>query len=235
MNGYRFLLVASVFSLFAVSSCQENGSESKEEKLVETVDQIPEYRKLPPYVQFYIPEGERIKGDSIRAQEAFVEASGLPLSRTVKNWMQGDSASRAKEMYESYVQSNKDHRYMDFYRQYAGWVLISRTGLLERDDTAALQFTKQLLYDMLESKYIGFGLVYFTANHLRENDMLTDDELSELKSLVKNNRKYLPKQTPEQHLQKPLPPVAGVPSDFDENIRRANQDQERYYEMIMKL
>ncbi|PZX63711.1 hypothetical protein [Hydrotalea sandarakina] len=128
------------------------------------------YQQFTPSVQFVsslqIPS--KTNETLIEEQKAFIVSGGLPGMQELKEWAELHTPLEAYNIYEKFIQANANHPYINTYRQYGGWLILSRLKLLSTQNTNEIF---AVLQQLVQSQYEGYGLLNYTLQYLRNQHM----------------------------------------------------------------
>lgn len=141
-----------------------------------------EYQTLNPSVRFYIEPDSKIP--DIESQNLFISKSGLPLRLDFFEWQKDHDLSQAISLYTSYIEKHANDKYINTFRQYQGWLLLTHYDLLSTNtrENEVLIITKELI----RSKYTGYGQLYHALNYLIQNRTISETEAADMYSQVKS-------------------------------------------------
>ena len=136
-----------------------------------------EYQKFPPHVQFKKEEGNGDGNGYIQKQNRFIASSGLPTVSNMLEWTKTKTVAQTKALYLSFKANHFDHSYISVFKQYQGWLHLTRLGILSNTDEESLAFTRLLTQDLIATQYKGYGLLYYALKHLKDHQALTRENI----------------------------------------------------------
>lgn len=173
-----------LLSCFLIIACkQENittNIPNKAEELKNNIDKtqvrtqarsytaIAPYQQLAPQVKFYI---DPISGKmDTREQHTFIKNSGLPLEPEFEVWSDTHTLQEAIHLFDNYSNMQGNNKYINTFKQYEGWLLLTHYDLLSANSEGSVDNVKLILNRLIEAKYEGYGLLYYTLDYLRSKD-----------------------------------------------------------------
>ena len=143
------------------------------------------YQTFKPFVKFKttgeIPHKNQTQ--LLKEQEEFIANSGLPNHKNISLWIQNHSLNDAINSYVNYIKENQQHIYINSFKQYGSWLILTKLKLLSTTDEKSIAyFTNELI----STHYIGFDILLYNLNKL---DALQYNK-SEIKSMAKNILDY---------------------------------------------
>ena len=180
------------------------------------------YDAFPAYVQFAV--GEDGRSFDPEAQKQFLASGELPLETGFYDWAKKHSAAESLAIYNEFIRQNASHPWINVYRQYYGWLMLTRHKLLSTGNEETTNAVAQIVSNLVDARYEGYGLLYYALNYLKSHGAPVD--LSALgknivyyhASLTQHRKAKMEAQKPDTH-----------PSD-DRNIRA----QQRFEELLAK-
>ncbi len=121
------------------------------------------YQSLPAFVAYYRDSGQPAPAFAI--QNDFIASSGLPLQADIVEWSQHHSIDEAVALCKAFIEHNNTHPYLNTFKQYSGWLLMTHYHLLD-EGSANQQTVLYLLNNLAEARYKGYQLLYLGLRYL---------------------------------------------------------------------
>lgn len=170
-----------------------------------------DYQKLSPGVKFHRDNNEAPLNP--QSQFLFIAESGLPLEQDFFEWQKSHSQQEAVELYESYIEKQKGHKYLNTFKQYQGWLLLTRFDMLS--NPASTQAVDYIVSELIESKFENYGLLYYSIAYLNENKANSKEKIKysfeKISDYAKNDTNDYSKPFTNEDVKSPKPlPQAGL-------------------------
>lgn len=237
---------ALIMTVLLYSSCkqEETVTKSNATKLQQQVTESQAfaltlnegYQKLPAFVQYY--KDPAAEDYDFESQNFFIASSGLPLEAGFPTWSKQHSVDEAVELCKSFIASHQDHKYINVFKQYSAWLLITRYKMLS-PYTGENENVEYLTVNLIDAKYKGYNLLYCCLQYMKDNKVKTEAELKALsKAVIKysqpadKNDNHPANATAATQTNKPIDPrMQELINKYDEEVNR-NQE---YLSQIMGL
>ncbi len=177
-------IIPFLFSCFLIIACKQEeiamSTPNKAEELKNNIDKtqvrtqarsytaIVPYQQLAPQVKFYTD----LQSGKIDTREIhiFIKSSGLPLEPEFEEWSDTHTLQEAIQLFDAYSISESNNKYINTFKQYEGWLLLTHYDLLSTNSEGTVDNVKLILNRLIEAKYEGYGLLYYALDYLRSKD-----------------------------------------------------------------
>lgn len=140
-----------------------------------------EYQLVQPHVKFYRNESNPQLG--FQLQMNFIEQSGLPLQPQFFPWSESNNVNKAMDLYKNYIKTETNHAYINVFRQYQGWLLLTHYSMLSPNSKSSGKDVSYILDQLIISKYEGYELIYHTLEYLKKINISKEDLSSYAKQI----------------------------------------------------
>lgn len=123
------------------------------------------YQTFKPFVKFKTTSEIPHKNQTqlLKEQEELITNSGLPNHKNISLWIQNHSLNDAINSYVNFIKENQKHIYINSFKQYGSWLILTKLKLLSTTDEKSIAyFTNELI----STNYIGFDLLLYNLNKL---------------------------------------------------------------------
>lgn len=245
MEHKLFSIVIICFTFF---SCKQSDilTENSVNKLSQQVNESKaltatlnaDYQKLPAFVQYYKEPSAQVY--DFEAQNDFIASSGLPLEAGFYSWSKEHSAADAVGLCRNFIAAYRNHKYINVFKQYSAWVLITRFNMLANISESNVQDVEYLTKNLVDSKYEGYQLLYYCLKFVKQNEA---NESAKIEYYCKNILDYAGsfegtekenKASPElpENYNKPMDPR--IKEMVDKYLEQKTKSDE-YLSLIKKL
>ena len=221
-------------------SVSDNAEQLKAEvNAAETALRLPkeEYQTWSPQIKFVTDTDKRSM--DVEGQKIFIQSSSLPLDPEFSTWSTTHAPSDAVSLYKEFVLKQKSHIYLNVFRQYEAWLLLTHYNMLSSSSNKSIKpdDSKYLVSQLIEAKYKGYQLLAYSLKYLEIHKLTTVKELDlYAKQIVDNvnttNSTAASKPLTESDIKtngKPLPPGA---MEMINKYRDQQASQNVYLEQI---
>lgn len=172
-------VVIVVISVNTLSCKQEHYVTDNQREIKQSVEKnreesernlVANYQKLSPQVKFIRNIDNPESG--YLAQQAFISSSGLPLEPQFYSWVASNSQKTAVDLYKQFITDHSSHEYIMVFKQYEGWLLLTHFNMLSNSDGGPASDIEFILKQLIDSKYQGMALMYYTLDYLKRNKMI---------------------------------------------------------------
>lgn len=209
------ILIASCKPADKVASNDAEKVGLMKKSITDFSDTATEYRSYPAVVQFFDPntieESPRIL---IERKKVFISSSGLPNETNIYQWKQNYTIEDAVNLYTKFKERNFNSPDITVFKQFASWLILTRLDLLSRTSVKDLNYIAMLVADLVETKYEGYQLLYYSLQHLERNHYTKHNENAQMACAILEygNQEYnrvavVQQNAPTTGKQKPLPKV----------------------------
>jgi len=185
---FYFLMFFSLVSCSQTKDVQSDHQKKQEEFIASAQmfqrNDLP-YQKFNPSVQFLTPKEfpEKTMDVLIQEQQEFIRQSGLPNNANFHEWVSSHTINEALSIYNNYSSNNSKHIYINSFKQYGGWLILTKMNLLS---SGTNKNVSEILNSLIQANYKGYGLMYYTLNQLNENNFDKSVISAYAKLIVKN-------------------------------------------------
>lgn len=173
MKALIYLLILSILVSCSRAKDIQSDQQEKQEEFISSAkmfqrNDLP-YHQFNPSIQFLTPKelpGKTMEG-LIREQLDFIKASGLPDNTNLHEWSSSHTLQDALHIYKTYSYTNANHIYINSFKQYGGWLILTKMNLLS---TGTEEDIAVVVKSLIDANYKGYGLLHYTLNQLNENN-----------------------------------------------------------------
>jgi len=167
-----FLILTTIISCSQTKDIQSDEKIKQEEfissaKMYQRND-LP-FQQFNPSIQFLTPKempGKTME-ELINEQQEFNKSSGLPDNTNFHEWSASHTLNDALILYKTYSLNNSRHVYINTFKQYGGWLILTKMNLLSNGTNENIAL---VVKNLIDARYKGYGLLYYTLNQLHENN-----------------------------------------------------------------
>jgi hypothetical protein len=237
MKIKRFFIATHILILSCfLFSCKTNNEVQADQKKIEEIRQgmqvfsskSTEYRSYPSEVSFFDPSKDASNPQiAIQRRKTFIKNSGLPDETNIVEFKKNNSFGNVFFLYKKYLKDNAGSLYLETFRQYGAWLILTRLDLFASSSVDDLAIIYELLTELAYSNYQGLQLLSYGVEHLYRNDF----SKAKIKSLCTSILLYANMDNLTSKIQQPAdnPGVSQkpLPPEILESVKNYQENREK--------